>query len=364
MKKLIYGFLSVMLAGFVLAAVVSTDPAPVKAVDGSITFSHEKHKDLAECSTCHAAAAESVSASDNLRPKAEVCASCHEAADVRKYWNLAADAVLENTSLPARDHKLIFSHKFHTTKAGMNCQSCHGAVLASEGSGLPSMETCANCHNNANKIAPIIKNASEEAKSIPATGQCEACHTSLAGMMPKNHRGSNWRQLHGKLADDGSADRECATCHSAGFCQSCHTPTNDVSVPRTADKYYLDAHPLGEKMDDGRLLTVQQVHSLTYRYTHGFDARAQSSRCATCHETESFCVSCHENGYDANGVRVVPQSHLLSGFVTIGGSSAMNRHGKMAEMDLEACATCHHVEGGDPICAKCHESGIVKGGIR
>jgi hypothetical protein len=158
----------------------------------------------------------------------------------------------------------------------------------------------------------------------------------------------------------GEADRNCAVCHSTSFCQECHTPTNDAA----SGGAYINAWPRGEKMDDGDLLTVQKVHSLTYRYTHGFDARAQSSRCATCHDHDSFCTPCHRGGYDATGVRIVPQSHQMAGFATVGGGEALNRHGKLAKRDIENCVTCHDVDGADPLCAVCHSSGAVKGGVK
>lgn len=361
MKSFIYGSMSLLVATLVVIAVVSSDPAPIIAENGRIEFSHAKHKDAAECATCHTAES-STDARDNLLPKAEVCASCHEASDVRNYWHLSEDADLGTATLPAEDRNLYFSHADHTKNGRMKCESCHGAILANDGSGIPHMETCYECHNNGDKIAPIKKHAGDEMATVSATNQCEACHVSLAGMMPANHRRSNFRQFHGKLAGEGDADRECAVCHSTNFCQECHTPTNDVPSGSKTDRFYLDSHPRAEKMDDGRLLTLQTAHNLTYRYTHGFDARAQSSRCATCHEVESFCTTCHENGYDANGVRVVPQSHQLAGFVSLTGGKALNRHAKLASMDLESCATCHNVDGHDAVCAPCHSTGLVKGG--
>jgi hypothetical protein len=363
MNKFIYGFAAALICAGVLVAALTSEPVQVIADKGGVMFSHAAHKELADCATCHNAG-ESSLATDNLLPSASVCASCHEAADVRTYWSLAEDANLETTVLPVRDRKLHFSHAAHTKGTSLNCESCHGAILADDASGMPSMETCYTCHNNAEKIVPINTPHVKGVASVPAGNQCEACHVTLAGLIPANHRVSNFQQFHGKLAAEGEADRDCAVCHSTSFCQSCHTPTNGVPAGVKADAFYQAAHPRGEKIDDGKLLTLQGAHSLTYRYTHGFDARAQSSRCATCHETESFCATCHQNGYDASGVRIVPQSHQLAGFVSLTGGKLMNRHGKLAQMDMESCATCHQVDGGDPICAPCHSTGLVKGGTR
>ncbi|MBN1446874.1 MAG: hypothetical protein JXA28_03000 [Bacteroidetes bacterium] len=354
--------IAITLSAFTVIVFVITAPRGASAGDGEVLFSHALHKDLADCSTCHNAL-ESEAAADNLLPSPTVCVDCHDASDVRGYYSLEEDTDLAGYVLPVRDRKLYFSHKQHGEGLEMDCGSCHGGILADEDSGIPAMDVCSRCHNNADATAPIVRSAADEPLTIPATNQCEACHTTLAGLHPENHRVPNFIQEHGKFAMNGEADRDCAVCHSQSFCQECHTPTNDVPGMVTTDEFYMSGWPRGEKIDDGNLLTVQKAHPLTYRYTHGFDARAKSTRCETCHEPESFCTPCHQNGYDATGMRIVPQSHQLAGFATAGGGEAMNRHGKLAKMDMESCVTCHNVDGGDPICAGCHLTGAATGGM-
>ncbi|MBE0643336.1 MAG: hypothetical protein IH600_04595 [Bacteroidetes bacterium] len=362
MKKTFF-VITLLLTAVVGIAMLLSSPREAAAEGDGITFSHAIHKDQVECATCHAAL-ESNAASDNLLPKPSVCTDCHEEADVRGYWSLDGSTDLTTYSRPVKDHKLYFSHKNHAGSLEMGCTECHVGISDDEGEALPSMNLCTRCHNNADATAPIIRSAADNPKVIPATKQCEACHTTLAGLHPENHRVPNFLQEHGKFAMNGEADRDCAVCHSQSFCQECHTPTNDVPAGVTSDRFYIDGWPRGEKMDDERVLTVQKAHPLGYAYTHGFDARAKSTRCETCHEQESFCAPCHENGFDATGTRIIPQSHQLAGFVLVGGGKANNRHGKLAEMDIEACVTCHNVEGGDPVCAACHSTGAVTGGMR
>ena len=358
-----YLFLGLLLVALVSVLVISTSPRGAVADDGTVMFSHEKHKDLAECGTCHATAATSTRADDQLLPKPEVCASCHEAKDVRGYWSLKDDAALDAPVFPVKKSELFFSHQFHLEKGGATCATCHAGIAADkDDEEMPSMETCYGCHNDGQKLAPIEAHAASATKPMIAGRACEMCHTTLAGMTPKNHQTALWTRMHGRYATSGEAERECAACHSQSFCQECHTATNAVPSGVAKDKFYIDTWPRGEKMDDGKLLTVQSAHNLTYRYTHGFDARAQSTHCERCHEAESFCTPCHENGYDGNGARIVPQSHQLAGFSSVTGGKAMNRHAKLAERDLMSCATCHNVDGGDPVCAKCHSTGVVKGG--
>lgn len=360
--KRFYLFTAVMLVTAVIVAVLSSTSVKIAASDGGVVFSHIIHNDLVECNACHPAE-ESDFAADNLLPAPVVCADCHDDGDVRAYWSLDEQADLSVSVLTPKDRKLYFSHKQHIGM-DMSCGECHGAILADEYSGMPEMKLCTHCHNNADASVPIVRGVVDFARVIPATNQCEACHTTLAGLYPQSHLSASFYTNHGRYAMNGEASRDCAVCHSQSFCQECHTPSHGVPTTIASDRFYIETSPRTEKMDDSRVLTVQKAHPLTYRYTHGFDARAKSSRCATCHEQESFCAPCHQNGYDATGMRIVPQSHQLAGFVMLGGSAAMNRHGKLARMDMESCATCHQIDGGDPICAACHSSGIVTGGMR
>jgi hypothetical protein len=347
-KYLIGGGL--VLAG--LAAVLFWTGVPQAAATlGGISFSHASHKDV-ECGKCHNTA-DSESSGDNLIPKPQVCTECHDAKDVRGYWNLVDNADLNIDVIKSAPRKIVFAHKKHVALAKNNCGQCHGDMNQGD-SHIPGMDRCSVCHNNGENKIPGIH------PKYSATNLCEACHISLAGLIPQNHLIANFSRLHGKAVNQGAYDSHCSACHSQAFCQDCHSPTNDVPYGQTKSRFYLDGWPRNEKTDDGNELTVQSVHELTYRYTHGFEARAKSSRCATCHDQETFCQPCHQTGYDANGARIVPQSHQLAGFVSISGGRAMNRHAKLARMDIESCASCHNVEGGDPKCALCHSSGLVK----
>jgi hypothetical protein len=361
--KRTFVFTSLLVAAVVGIALLLSSARDLAAGGDGITFSHAIHKDQVECSTCHPAG-DSDLATDDLLPKPSMCVDCHDEADVRGYWSLDESVDLASYVRPVKDNRLYFSHKNHAGGLEMTCAECHVGVEEDAGSGLPSMDLCSRCHNNADATAPVVSSAAKFAKVIPATNQCEACHTTLAGLHPQNHRSPSFLQEHGKFAMNGEADRDCASCHSQSFCQECHTPTNAVPGEPGKDVFYIDGWPRGEKIDDERQLTVQKAHPLGYAYTHGFDARAKSTRCETCHEQESFCAPCHENGYDATGTRIVPQSHQLAGFALVGGGKAQNRHGKLAVMDIESCVTCHNVEGGDPVCAACHSTGAVTGGMR
>ncbi|MDH7516333.1 MAG: cytochrome c3 family protein [Bacteroidota bacterium] len=324
-----------------------------------MTFSHAVHRRLVECSSCHPAAS-SRTAKDNLLPTPAACTPCHEREDVRTFWGLSSADSLEAASLVAKDHGLLFSHAAHTS-SGMRCEQCHAGVLDGNARAFPSMADCIACHN-AGLLGRPPREGGETVFTVGA--QCESCHETTAGLVPADHRSPSFVRLHGRKAAGSEETRSCAMCHTPVSCQECHVPMNDVPLGRAPDKDFVDSWPRGEEIPGGDYLTVQKAHSLSYRYTHGLDARARSVRCERCHDEQMFCVPCHRNGYDAVGTRIVPMSHRLAGFVQLGGPRSMNRHGRLAESDIASCAVCHDVDGGDPVCAICHATGAVRGAGR
>ncbi len=138
---------------------------PVAVAPQPIPFSHRKHIAIGQtCLDCHAGATEKDSAG---LPSTELCMACHEtikaqSPEIKKL----AEAHRRGEKVKwVRVYRIpdfvFFSHANHT-KAGVQCQECHGAVekrdrLMKEVS--TSMVACMNCH---------------AARKAP-TG-CTACH--------------------------------------------------------------------------------------------------------------------------------------------------------------------------------------------
>jgi hypothetical protein len=51
---------------------------------------------------------------------------------------------------------------------------------------------------------------------------------------------------------------------------------------------------------------------------------------------------------------IVPASHLLPDFTTIGVGSGGGQHAILAKREIESCVSCHDIQGGDPTCIVCH----------
>ena len=60
-----------------------------------------------------------------------------------------------------REQPVQFSHKHHVGDDGIDCRYCHTAVETSSTAGLPSTQTCMNCHaqiwNDSPYLAPVFE---------------------------------------------------------------------------------------------------------------------------------------------------------------------------------------------------------------
>lgn len=314
-----------------------------KYIKFSHTF-HVKEQGIA-CEDCHTAAKTSKLSSDTLLGNHDVCKTCHD--DQISNNCLYCHTTQENiVPIKRPEREIIFSHELHIVGHNMKCEVCHAGmdtVVYATSRNMPQMVTCMNCH-------------SEEKVST----NCETCHTDFVSLVPEDHLATDFRKDHKKLTRLGIQDASCKTCHAESFCQDCHTGSELQGFTSTKD-LMADPSPRTSTKDSPKQLRLQQVHGLNYRFTHGIDAKSKLLDCYSCHEQQTFCVSCHEAGGNINQQKFKPESHNVAGFTTIGRGSGGGRHAELARRDLESCMACHDVQGNDPVCLQCHtENGTVR----
>ena len=351
-------FLGFLVSAAILCAIrfihtpATAGAAPAMAGGGdtprTLKFSHKQHIEDAgmECATCHEAAQTSKFSSDNLFGGKPVCATCHDVEDAAQ----CNTCHFENTTpvrWQARQKDLHFPHALHVTGAApIVCTTCHAGIEKAEvdaPTAYPAMTVCFGCHNDRKQ-----------------SNTCELCHNNFALMIPSDHRQSNFTRNHGYETRLGALTTvECQTCHTENFCQECHQGSGLKSF--TEQDLMTDPGPKRSTQDGPDQTVLQNVHALNYRFTHGIDARAKQSECATCHSTRTFCAECHEAGGNITQSSFKPASHLVAGFALIGSGSGGGIHAEEARRDLESCMSCHDVDGQDPTCLTCHtESGMVR----
>jgi len=323
---------------------VTNDLGTVKAVDHStiIKFNHKVHaKDVGVvCKDCHLKASTSTSSKDNLMPNHEACMTCHDVKDDKNCNFCHFD---KKEKVPQTRVKLNFNHQYHIEKEKKQCVDCHIGLetvkYAKETpTAFPNMESCITCHNNEK-----------------AVNTCAGCHTNLSGLIPKNHKQSNFLNEH-KFVTGGlnNSNNKCMMCHSDNFCQVCHSAPK-YQGENTKDNFFVPYYTKesATKIDREGLQKLTSVHNLNFKMTHGLDASSKSFECKTCHDPVTFCASCHQNGGEQL-TGVVPQSHFQTGFTTLGVNTGGGIHSQLARKDIELCQSCHDVQGSDPVCVRCH----------
>lgn len=312
--------------GLAAVALVLTWVSARSVDQAEFGFSHRLHIEDAglACEDCHGAAATAPDASVSLNPTVETCAGCHEATE---------PYVVEYGARGPRLGELVFSHEKHVTGQGLECATCHGGIETAEeipSGSMPPMALCQDCH------------AKKQVKE-----DCAVCHTHVEWLLPEDH-GADWVLDHVEVARQN--DRSCESCHQPSFCQECHDGAAlGMSIKGEPDK---PASPIGELAvaHEGRdLITLQRVHNLNYRYTHGTDVRAKTSDCAVCHETQTFCAACHSP--ESELARKRPVSHDLPNF-------RFSAHALEARNDIERCAACHDITAAEPSCLQCHRTTV------
>lgn len=337
-----YYILAVIAAGFLTFSTLKTqDDDEGRRNDKIIKFSHKQHAELSDCQSCHSKAVESTSLKDDLFPEHPNCAQCHDVED-SETCNLCH---YEDNYEPLYQGKseLIFNHQFHITDQKLECQECHKGFTDVDYSFQaiqpnPPMEQCYNCHNFSSEIA---------------SNECSVCHTSTAALRPETHKQNDFITAHQFFAQN--LDANCALCHDDASCEDCHIANSVLTETNTANNFIAPYAP-HNYVEEARKQKLNLVHQdLNYRYNHGIDARNKRSECQTCHQAETFCVECHQSdGGDFALVDIEPATHKQPGFFTIGVGTGGGEHAALAKRDIESCASCHDLQGNDPVCITCH----------
>lgn len=305
-----------------------------------LAFSHAQHVGALAiaCVDCHTLAATSRSAVDRLTPTEQPCRRCHAIARGGTpepaatatgacgacHLGWTAGAAVARVSIPPPSLK--FSHAAH---AAATCVSCHPqaptAGLATVDA-LPTMDTCTRCHADAVRARACTTCHLATAGGRVRTALADGALVPRGGVTGPDH-GGDFAHDHAAIAR--SAPAACATCHQERDCADCHA---GAIKP-------MDFHPAG------------------YLQVHAIDVRRGGPSCTTCHDTQSFCVACHER----SGVAMRGDSDYRAGvparaFHPAGWAAldrtAPNLHARAARANLDECTACHR----EDTCLRCHSA--------
>ncbi len=302
-----------------------------------LRFNHQAHLAQGlECGRCHAGAAKSRRAADDLFPRGRTCDECHGAQHPLPTGEPAKCGTCHTSveqqrvtaALSAPTPRLKFNHAMHLEK-GATCATCHGdmtKVRLATVMQLPTEETCLSCHDG-----------------VKATQRCGACHQSKPDgklqtrptaersaplLLPRDDL---WGAAHDlSFVEDhkGIAKANpnlCKSCHDDDFCQECH---NGAMRP-------------------------MRIHAGDYLTAHALDARARTQDCQSCHRMQTDCAACHERLGLGRGPETAFGVGSRLRFHPEGwsGPPGMRQgHSFPAQRNIGACASCHDEDS----CLACH----------
>jgi hypothetical protein len=304
-----------------------------------LRFDHALHLDAgADCTTCHESVTKSEVTQDLNLPGHEQCEMCHDIEAAQKGQKTDPPASCgtchpsfdptvrkEPAKLDMPSANLHFSHKLHLDKK-VECVTCHGdmtKVNLATRQQLPKMATCFQCHDGS--VAPNdcktchLKDVSGRLQLTFASGILRPMQGDPLGL----DHGPRFEFTHGTRA--AVSRQTCAQCHSDSFCQKCHDSLQK---------------PLA-------------VHPNDFITLHPLQARADASRCESCHRFQSFCAACHERagvGMDSDPSLRPHNTKVHPDYQTWVEVLGPQHHGIAASKDIRSCTACHREES----CMSCH----------
>ncbi len=356
MKTIRFFGLIGMAAFLSISTLFAGKNAPTLENSKLIKFSHSKHiNDVgAACTDCHTAVNTSTNATDYLIPTMATCYTCHDQSSTKcEFCHTSSDSTTYQ-KLAQIPSPVYFSHKQHAGTLQLKCETCHQGIDSvayaedAPNKGLPKMEDCTVCHGQGETNFSLKK---VDHPIAAAPGGCETCHKDLIDLVPESHKQVGWMKEHKDFVNMSGPQNDCKSCHTPATCQECHDASN-MAKDLAPGQLYVPSTPSLSPLTTHKNLTIEKVHPDNFRFTHSIAAKGRESTCYTCHDERTFCVQCHNS--EANGALIKPIWHDGGGFVTNGVGSGGGRHAQYARKDIESCASCHDVQGGDPVCITCH----------
>jgi hypothetical protein len=322
------------------------------------------------CTTCHARVPSSDSAGDRLLPRPSTCDGCHGSDHANPAAVLAGSSARGTCAYCHQGYapsdgnavapvvvprpNLVFSHRKHLS-AEVGCSRCHGAVaeleLASRDQ-LPRMAGCLGCHQQPDSAGPHAATSActtchlrEHGEGTPdwkagtvrpSGGQIRTVFASGTLRPPRGFHDAahspDWLTRHREVA---AADSQfCASCHTEDYCTACH---------------------------DGRV-RPRDIHPADYISMHPVEARMATSRCTSCHQEQSFCLTCHMRvGVTMSGPAGVREAGRFHPPRSVWSDAPVQagHHAFEAQRNLNACVSCHTERD----CVVCHGGAGVGAGF-
>jgi hypothetical protein len=172
-----------------------------------------------------------------------------------------------------RDQPVQFSHRHHVSALGIDCRYCHTSVERTDFAGIPSTQTCMNCHKQVWADSPML----------------EPVRASWANKQP-----IRWTRVN-DVPDFVYFDHSIHVYKGIG-CESCHGRVDQMPLTRKAESFHmewcLDCHrsperhlrPREEIFTMGWKPEIPQTElGRTLMARYNIDSPQKLMNCSICH---------------------------------------------------------------------------------
>jgi len=208
---------------------------------------------------------------------------------------------------PATGQDLIFSHRNHLARGGIQCENCHASALSSIGAQdnhRPEEKTCLACHDGARarKECAVCHRNPEKASTVHPPERSfrfnHKLHLSLGNVAPVLAGaidGGRYLSPPGDMRRFLDTDNACLACHRGVAETDLATAAN---LPRMAD--CLVCHTRIDPPFSCTYCHTPKTELKPASHTQGFtDAHSSrlavpdKSSCKVCHGVKFTCMGCH-----------------------------------------------------------------------
>jgi|SRR5690625_924784 len=184
-----------------------------------------------------------------------------------------------------------YSHRIHAGDNQIECKYCHSSARHSETAGIPSLNTCMNCHMAISEVSE--ETATEEYSKAFYDGEIAKLYDAV-GWDPEKHQYTGktkpvkWVRIH-NLPDLAYFNHSQHVEVGNIDCQTCHGPVEDMEIVRQEEKltmgWCIDCHrTTNVKMEGNKY--YEKVHeqlSKKYGVEQLTEAQMGGLECGRCH---------------------------------------------------------------------------------
>ena len=150
------------------------------------------------------------------------------------------------------DQPIPFDHSLHSSQLGIDCRYCHSGVDKGAHAGVPTANTCWNCHQHVQKGNPKLE-------PLRAAMGVDKDHVPIEGAVKTP---IEWVRIH-RLPDYAYFDHS-AHVNRGVSCEECHGDINEMEKVYHAKtlsmSFCLDCH----RSPEDHLRPLEEVYNLDY----------------------------------------------------------------------------------------------------